>query len=115
MEEDNITIHAYLLEENINEIYSLLDKLTDGNREFDYISDRVRHPSHYSYPNGLEIWDIARYHDFDTGNAMKYLSRCGRKEEVGMSLKEKEIEDLKKSLEYIHDKIKMVENETKEL
>ena len=74
--------------------------------------DNVNHPSHYSYLKelcGVEVIDITRHLDFDTGNAVKYLLRAGHKSEEGYTDKDKAIEDLKKAVFYINDKIKMLE------
>ena len=76
--------------------------------------DKVSHPSHYTWLKelcGVEVIDITRHLDFDMGNALKYLLRAGKKSEEGYSDKEKEIEDLKKAVFYIQDKIKMLEEE----
>lgn len=73
--------------------------------------DKVNHPSHYSYLKelcGVEVIDITRHLDFDTGNAVKYLLRAGHKSEEGYTDKDKAIEDLKKAVFYINDKIKML-------
>lgn len=70
--------------------------------------ERVDHPSHYTWLKdkcGIEVIDITRHLDFDTGNAIKYLLRAGHKSEEGYSNKEKTIEDLKKAIFYINDKI----------
>lgn len=78
--------------------------------------DRVSHPSHYTWLKQLcdvEVIDITRHMDFDLGNAIKYILRCGHKSEKGYTDKEKTIEDLKKARWYIDDKIKMLENECK--
>jgi hypothetical protein len=59
--------------------------------------DPVEHPAHYcSHPSGIECIEITRYHDFCTGNALKYLWRCGIK-----GGPEKRIEDLRKAKKYI--------------
>lgn len=74
--------------------------------------DRVNHPSHYTWLKdlcGIEVIDITRHMDFDLGNAIKYILRNGHKSEQGMSDKEKAIEDLKKAVFYLNDKIKMLE------
>lgn len=74
--------------------------------------DKVNHPSHYTWLKercGIEVIDITRWLDFDTGNAIKYLLRAGYKSEGGMTDKEKTIEDLKKAVWYINDKIKLLE------
>lgn len=75
--------------------------------------DKVNSPNHYTWLKdkcGIEVIDITRWLDFDTGNAVKYLLRAGYKSEEGYSDKEKEIEDLKKAVWYINDKIKMIES-----
>ena len=76
--------------------------------------NKVSHPSHYTWLKelcGIEVIDIARYLDFDMGNALKYLLRAGKKSEEGYTDKEKEIQDLKKAVWYLNDKIKMLEEE----
>lgn len=74
--------------------------------------DNVNHPSHYtSDPSGIECIQVTRYRDFDIGNAIKYLWRAGLKKEQGMEDKLKEIEDLKKAIFYINDKIALLEKE----
>lgn len=67
--------------------------------------DNVNHPKHYnSHPSGIECIEIARYHDFNIGNAFKYLWRAGLK-----GGDEKIIEDLQKAIFYINDEIKMIQ------
>ena len=76
--------------------------------------EKVSHPSHYTWLKelcGIEVIDITRHLDFDMGNALKYLLCAGKKSEEGYSDKEKRIEDLKKAVFYIQDKIKMLEEE----
>lgn len=75
-------------------------------------NNRVYHPSHYTWLKelcGVEVIDITRHMDFDLGNAIKYLLRQGKKSEKGISDRAKAIEDLKKAIFYINDKIKMLE------
>jgi hypothetical protein len=77
-------------------------------------NDRVNHPSHYTWLKdlcGIEVIDITRHMDFNLGNATKYILRQGHKSEEGMSDKEKAIEDLKKAIWYIKDKIEMLKKE----
>lgn len=77
------------------------------------MEEKVQHPSHYTWLKGLcgiEVIDITRHMDFDLGNALKYILRCGHKSEEGYSDKEKAIEDLKKAIFYIEDKIKTLES-----
>lgn len=76
--------------------------------------DKVNHPSHYLWLKdkvGIEVIDITRHMDFDLGNAIKYILRAGHKTEEGCDNKSKTIEDLKKAIWYINDKIKTIENE----
>lgn len=76
--------------------------------------DKVNNPSHYTWLKekcGIEVIDITRHMDFDLGNAVKYILRSGHKREEGYSNKEKEIEDIKKAIWYLNDKLKMLENE----
>lgn len=78
-------------------------------------NEKVEHPIHYSYLKklcGIEVIDVTRHMDFDLGNAIKYILRAGHKTEEGYDNKAKTIEDLKKAIFYINDKIKMLENET---
>ena len=76
--------------------------------------DKVNSPSHYNWLKklaGVEVIDITRHLDFDLGNAIKYILRAGRKTEEGYDDKAKTIEDLKKAVWYINDKIKTLEND----
>ena len=78
------------------------------------MADNVNHPSHYTWLKdkcGIEVIDITRHLDFDTGNAVKYLLRAGHKEDAALTSLEKQIEDFKKAAWYINDKIKMLEDE----
>ena len=76
------------------------------------MEDNVNHPPHYTWLKdkcGIEVIDITRHMDFCLGNAIKYILRAGHKQEASMSNKEKEIEDLKKAIFYINDKIAQIE------
>lgn len=76
-------------------------------------SDKVNHPSHYTWLKdlcGIEVIDITRHMDFNLGNSIKYILRSGHKKEEGYTDKQKTIEDLKKAIWYINDEIKMLEN-----
>ena len=65
-------------------------------------NNNVDHPKHYnSHPSGIECITIARHHNFNIGNAIKYLWRAGLKHEQGMEDKDKQIEDLQKAIFYI--------------
>ena len=71
--------------------------------------DNVKHPAHYnSHPSGIECIEITRHHNFDIGNAIKYLWRAGLKSEEGMEDADKQVEDLNKAIWYIKDEIKRI-------
>ena len=83
-------------------------------------NENVSHPSHYTWLKdkcGIEVIDITRHLDFDLGNAIKYILRAGRKPIINENLSDDfyraAIQDLKKALFYINDKIDMLENEYK--
>lgn len=67
--------------------------------------DKVDHPSYYGGDKTYETikvidaWNL----DFCLGNAVKYISRAGKKDP------EKTIEDLKKAIWYIEHKIWLLE------
>lgn len=85
------------------------------NNKKDY--EYVNHPPHYNWLKdkcGVEVIDIARHLDFDTGNAIKYILRAGKKpitSEKNINNNKAAIQDLNKAIWYINDKIKMLENE----
>lgn len=71
-----------------------------------YLNDAVNHPSHYT-DGKIEVIDFIedKNLDFCLGNAVKYISRAGKKDP------EKEIEDLKKAIWYINRRIQELEQE----
>ena len=74
------------------------------------MTDNVNHPAHYtSHPSGIECIEIARHYCFTIGNAIKYLWRAGLKKEQGIDEIDKEIEDLKKAIWCINDRIHQLE------
>ena len=75
------------------------------------MSDMVNHPPHYtSDPSGVECIQITRHRNFNVGNAIKYLWRAGLKKDGLLNDTTKTIEDLRKSIFYIEDEIKRLEN-----
>ncbi len=81
----------------------LLEHLSDiGKKEM------VNHPSHYGGKDNpyeaikvIDAWDLDK--DFYLGNAVKYLSRAGKKDNV--------VQDLKKAIWYIEKKIEKLQND----
>ena len=64
----------------------------------------VNHPRHYNArKDGIECINIVRNYTFDIGSAIKYLWRAGLKTEEGMTDREKEIEDLEKTIWCVRD------------
>ena len=72
------------------------------------ISDNVNHPSHYCEGRDYEPIDVIRDWklNFNLGNAIKYISRSGRK-----GNKYTQIEDLEKAIFYISTEIKYISAE----
>ena len=68
-------------------------------------NDPVNHPSHYT--DGIEVIDYieSKRFPYHLGNAMKYLSRAGKKD------KSKTVEDLRKAVWYIERYISLLEKD----
>lgn len=68
-------------------------------------NDVVKHPSHYAEGRKFEPKDVIRDWglNFNLGNAVKYLARAGRKDDI--------VQDLKKAQEYIQFEIDAIEAE----
>lgn len=78
------------------------------------MEDNVNHPPHYTWLKdkcGIEIIDITRHMDFCLGNSIKYILRAGHKQDASLTDNQKEIEDLKKAIWYINDRIKQLGGE----
>lgn len=73
----------------------------------------IKDQDYYTLPNGVTCMQVIRYFPTDIGNAIKYLWRYGRKEEEGIDTIDKAIEDLRKSIIYIEDQIKLLEESKK--
>jgi hypothetical protein len=68
--------------------------------------EMVNHPTHYGGKdnvyeaiNVIEAWDL----DFCLGNAVKYISRAGKKDPA------KELEDLNKAVWYLNRRIQQIQ------
>ena len=71
--------------------------------------DNVDHPSHYGGKDNpyetikvIDSWNL----DFCLGNAVKYISRAGKKD------KDKHIEDLRKAIFYIEHEIELLKGQS---
>lgn len=73
--------------------------------------DPVNNPSHYT-DSKIDVIDYIedKKLGFCLGNAIKYISRAGKKKSQGKTFIEKEIEDLKKAIWYINRRIYEIEN-----
>lgn len=82
--------------------------LEEMNKEPRKSDEAVEHPVHYKF-GGIETLDYieAKELGFNLGNAVKYVSRAGKKD------KTKEIEDLKKAVFYINRQISNLEKQKK--
>ena len=71
------------------------------------MNNAVKHPSHYAEGRKYEPKDVIRDWDLNInlGNAVKYIARAGRKEDI--------VQDLKKAQEYIQFEIEAIEQERK--
>ena len=72
--------------------------------------DRINPDYYKKHPSGVECIDITRHYCFSIGNAIKYLWRAGLKTEEGLQDREKEIEDLRKAIWYINDRIEQLKH-----
>jgi hypothetical protein len=72
--------------------------------------DRINPDYYKSHPSGVQCIDITRHYCFSVGNAIKYLWRAGLKTEEGIQDREKEIEDLRKAIWYINDRIEQLKH-----
>ena len=82
------------------------DKHVDLQKVSEKVCDNVNHPSHYT-SGQIEVIDFIEDKElgFHLGNAVKYISRAGRKNP------DKPIEDLRKAVWYINRQIKRLECE----
>ena len=66
-------------------------------------NETVNHPIYYNnHPSGIECIEIVRHHNFNVGNAIKYLWRCGLKDDNPA------VQDLQKAIFYIQDEINRI-------
>lgn len=82
------------------------DKHVDLQKVSEKVCDNVNHPSHYT-SGQIEVIDFIEDKElgFHLGNAVKYISRAGRKNP------DKTIEDLQKAVWYLNRQIERLERE----
>ena len=93
---DLIPWQKEIMEENLKKEYKIMT------------NDPVNHPSHYTDGN-IEVIDFIedKQLGFHLGNAVKYISRAGKKDP------EKKIEDLKKARWYLDREINRLDREAR--
>ena len=88
------------------------DKHVDLQKVSEKVCDNVNHPDHYNHGE-IEVIDFIEDKElgFHLGNAVKYISRAGRKNP------DKTVEDLRKAVWYVNrqiQRLECVENEQME-
>lgn len=80
------------------------DKHVDLQKVSEKVCDNVNHPSHYT-SGQIEVIDFIedQHLGFHLGNAVKYISRAGRKDA------DKTVEDLRKAAWYLNRQIERLE------
>jgi Protein of unknwon function (DUF3310) len=69
--------------------------------------DNVTNPKHYnSHPSGIECIDIAAHHNFNIGNAIKYLWRAGLKNNNSNE------QDIRKAMQYLQFELNLITHGT---
>ena len=70
-------------------------------------SDLVHSPAHYTKGRKYEPWEVIIDWelDFFLGTALKYISRAGRKQYAGMTMRQSEEADLMKAIEYLKERV----------
>lgn len=101
---------AYSDEEDLDKAIKIIEESKELNKAHDTdklkeaLSDSVNSPSHYT-DGKIEVIDYIedKKLGFCLGNAIKYISRAGKKD------KDKEVEDCKKAIWYLKRHIKNLE------
>lgn len=112
--EFDITVHDPSIDPFIDYLDDKSEDEYDAHDQNEYDDqgehDAVNHPSYYC--GNIEVIDFIEDKNlgYHLGNAVKYISRAGKKHEEGMSDTDKMIEDLRKAVWYINRKIEILEN-----
>ena len=69
------------------------------------MTDDIKQPAHYG--NNWKVGDFIRDQElsFHLGNAVKYISRAGKKPYDGLSLQQAYIKDIKKAIHYLENEL----------
>lgn len=104
--EDLPSIKHRDLVKNLTDIFRADEDLNESfiNKKDTTLVSNINHPKHYNlHPSGVECIEIVRHHNFNIGNAIKYLWRMGLKDSDTL------IEDLKKAIWYLNDELKRLQ------
>lgn len=77
-----------------------IDRVSD--EEAAEYQEHVNHPDHYQF-DGVEVIDLVEQMSFNLGNAVKYITRAGRKDASKVN------EDLEKAVWYIQREARRLE------
>jgi|SaaInlStandDraft_4_1057021.scaffolds.fasta_scaffold03568_9 hypothetical protein len=94
-------------DKTLNEIRNAAKKMF-GKGDYVGATHYNRLPDHQQPAEVAHAWEL----DFLLWNTLKYLSRAGHKATATMSVKEKEIDDLSKAIDYIKMRINVLEGRT---
>ena len=99
-------MNANVTDKSVEEVTQQLESVWNSD------DDMVNHPPHYT-DGGIEVIDFikAKNLDFCLGNAVKYISRSGKKTDAGMTDKAKTIQDLEKAIWYCKKEIEWLRSE----
>ena len=75
--------------------------------------DLVHSPAHYTKGRKYEPWEVIIDWelDFFLGTALKYISRAGRKQYAGMTMRQSEEQDIMKAIEYLQKRLEVIKEE----
>ena len=84
-----------------------LDSFLDGNKYLQKDNDLVNSPSHYT-DGGIETIDFieAKKLNYNLGNAVKYITRMGKKFNRHDEVPKQMVQDLEKAVWYLQREIK---------
>lgn len=93
--------------DELNKMFTSKFELVESEEnETEVPSDKVNHPSHYGGDNNpyevikvIEAWELG----FNLGNTLKYIGRCGKKDDV--------VQELEKARWYLDREIKKLQGE----
>lgn len=88
-------------------------KIVETASETAETAESVGIPNYYIGNNGYEARKVISGFDlsYNVGTATTYLLRCGKKKELGMSDKDKHIDDINKAINHLKFELERLNNE----